>query len=94
MGGQGCRPYNVGSEHGLSVAALAETVRDAVEAAVDIRIIGVRSNNTLPARYVPATERSRSELRLKEWISLEDAIRRTAAWHRKVRMNGAVKADS
>jgi len=71
------RPYNVGSEDALSIAQLA----DAVPAAMERRAApAVTPDSQARSRYVPSTERARSELGLLQWIPLDEAIRRTAAW--------------
>lgn len=80
--GESCRPYNVGSEQDLSIAQLAAVVAKAMESPAEIRVAQAAVEGAAPERYVPDTGRARRELGLKQWISLEDAIRRTAAWHR------------
>lgn len=79
--GESCRPYNVGSERELSIAELAATVAAEIEPSTAIRVMGLPRPGAAPERYVPDTGRARLELGLREWISLEDAIRRTAEWH-------------
>ena len=79
--GESCRPYNVGSERELSIAELAATVAAELEPSTAIRVMGLPRRGAAPERYVPDTGRARHELGLREWISLEDAIRRTAEWH-------------
>jgi nucleoside-diphosphate-sugar epimerase len=44
-----------------------------------------------PHRYVPSTLRARTELDLTETVPLDEAIRRTIAWHRA---RATVRADS
>jgi len=75
MAGQPGRPYNVGSEHALSIGGLARLVADGGR----VEIAGTPVAGQMPDRYVPSTERARTELNLKESISLEDGIRRTLA---------------
>lgn len=79
--GESCRPYNVGSERELSIAELAATVAAELEPSTAIRVMGLPRTSRAPDRYVPDTARARLELGLREWVSLEDAIRRTAEWH-------------
>jgi len=67
------RPYNVGSERDLSIAELA----DMVGGGTKVEIAGTPIAGRLPDRYVPSTERARTELNLREWISLEEGLRRT-----------------
>ncbi len=80
--GQSCRAYNVGSEEAVSIAGLASTVRNTLAAAEPVRIAGTPRPGVPAARYVPDTSRARSELGLRQLTPLDEAIRRTAAWHR------------
>lgn len=78
--GQPCRPYNVGAETPYTIAEVAARVADYFHT-------GVRIARTPPAgapvqRYVPSTRRARQELGLDAWTSLDEAIARTARWHR------------
>ncbi|MBZ5621887.1 MAG: NAD-dependent epimerase/dehydratase family protein [Acidobacteriia bacterium] len=83
--GESCRPYNVGSERGLSIAELAAMVVAALEPVLEptiaMRVRGLPRPGAAPERYVPDTSRARLELGLRELVTLEDAIRRTAEWH-------------
>lgn len=72
------RAYNVGSEEAVSIRELAECVA-ALEPTVQVRVMVTPSGRS-PERYVPSTARARAELGLEQWISLEEGIRRTAAW--------------
>jgi len=74
------RPYNVGSERDLTVAELAATVTSVLGSPHSVRILAESHSDALPERYVPETERARSELGLVERVPLEDGIRRTALW--------------
>jgi nucleoside-diphosphate-sugar epimerase len=79
--GESCRPYNVGSEREWSIAELAASVAAVLEPSTDIRVRGIPRPGTAAERYIPDTRRARLELGLREQITLEDAIRRTAEWH-------------
>ncbi len=74
------RPYNVGSEEEISIADLANKI-----AIASGQNLGIITSKPLPSahpeRYVPSTERARHELGLRQYISLEDAIRRTMEWY-------------
>jgi dTDP-glucose 4,6-dehydratase len=80
LSGKPTRPYNVGSEAALSIAEVARTV--AAQFDVSVEIAGQRVPGKQPDRYVPRTERARSELGVTERVDLADAIRRTANWLR------------
>jgi len=79
------RPYNVGSRQPVSIAQLAEAVRRTVAPQAEIQIAQKPVPGQPAARYVPETARAEQELGLREWVSLEEAIRRTAQWHWKTR---------
>jgi nucleoside-diphosphate-sugar epimerase len=77
--GEGCRPYNVGSERAVSIAELAARVAQTLAPGTPIHIAAKAQPGAAANRYVPDTSRAREELGLAEWIPLEEAIRRTAA---------------
>lgn len=76
------RPYNVGSERGISLRDLAERVASVLGSAAGVRVMQAAD----PARpvdyYVPSVRRAGEELGLREHISLDSALRRTAVWFR------------
>jgi dTDP-glucose 4,6-dehydratase len=78
--GQPGRPYNVGSDQDVTIADLARRV--AAYFRVEVSIARPPVPGAPPQRYVPATGRAAAELGLKTWIALDDAIERTASWHR------------
>jgi len=76
------RAYNVGSEQEISIRDLAGTVAEVLCPGARIEVAGQPDPSRPPARYVPSTRRAREELGLAERVSLREALRRTAAWHR------------
>jgi len=78
--GQPCRPYNVGSDRSVSIAELADLVRRQIDPDSEVIIARQAKPSQLRQRYVPSIERARGELKLESWISLEEAIERTARW--------------
>ena len=79
--GQSRRAYNVGSQEGLSIAALAERVSRVLGRESRIRVLKHAEANTPPVHYVPDTTRTRGELQLPAELPLDEAIERTALWH-------------
>lgn len=77
--GQSGRAYNLGSERGLSLAELAGHI--ARLEGCPVQVLGTAGPGPAP-RYVPATDRARSELGLTVQVDLEDALARTLQWHR------------
>ncbi len=84
--GRSCRPYNVGSDQDLTIAALARMVRDVVAPSAELRVLQAADPNRPVQRYVPETKRAGDELGLRVHIGLRDGIARTAAWHRQKRI--------
>ena len=72
---------NVGSARDVSILELAECVAATLEPATDIHVARQAVPGALPARYVPSVERAKELLGLRQTVGLEEAIRRTAAWH-------------
>lgn len=75
-------PVNVGSARDVSIRELAEIVAQTIAPGTEIRIAKEAVPGTAPARYVPCVKRAFELLGLRETVSLEAGIRRTAAWHR------------
>jgi len=70
---------NVGSEAAIPIAELAAEVGRLL-GSVGHRILGTPMPGKLPERYVPDTTRAR-ELGLRQTVSLQEGILRTARWH-------------
>ena len=74
-------PINVGSSHDVSILELAETVASVLNPAAEIRVAVQPSPGVPPSVYIPSVDRAKQLLGLKQTISLQESIRRTAAWH-------------
>ena len=73
--------YNVGSEEPFSILEVARLVAEVCAPGAPIEILGKPVQGTPPHRYVPSTERARTELGLAETISVRDGVQRLARWH-------------
>jgi nucleoside-diphosphate-sugar epimerase len=86
--GRSAFPYNVGSENDLSIYQLAETVVSVLAPGLPIHTAKSHDIHHPIERYVPATQRAKSELGLQEYVTLAEGIKRTARWqfqsHKKV----------
>lgn len=72
--------YNVGSEEGVSIAELAQrTARLLGDSGFEI--LGKADDGWNPGRYVPSTAKIRRELGVRETVTLDQAILRTAMWN-------------
>ena len=78
--GASCRPYNVGSEESVTIAELAHVVAQSFSPPVTVQIAKDAVPGQPAERYVPATQRAQSELRLRQNINLQESIRRTVMW--------------
>jgi dTDP-glucose 4,6-dehydratase len=73
--------YNVGSEESVSIAELAQRTAETLRPGLPVQIDKQHAASTPIAQYVPSTQKAYAELDLRTLISLEESIRRTAAWH-------------
>jgi dTDP-glucose 4,6-dehydratase len=71
--------YNVGSDDGRPLGEVAARVASATGTAV--QIAQRPRPGDLPKRYVPDTSRARTELGLSLRVDLDEAVRRTLAFH-------------
>jgi dTDP-glucose 4,6-dehydratase len=79
--GEPRRLYNVGSAEALTIAELAHVVAQTFTPPVTVQIAKIATPGQPAERYVPATQRAETELSLRQWFTLPDAIQRTAHWH-------------
>jgi dTDP-glucose 4,6-dehydratase len=77
------RPYNVGAERAISIRDLAALVARIASSDMAVEVRGVPGAGP-PPRYIPSTARIQRELGLSQTVSLEDAVKRTIAWHRQI----------
>jgi dTDP-glucose 4,6-dehydratase len=80
--------YNVGSEEPLSILEVARLVAGVCGPGTPIEVLGKPVPGAAPHRYVPCTERARSELGLAQMIPVRDAVGRLVRWHER-RPSGA-----
>jgi dTDP-glucose 4,6-dehydratase len=64
----------------VSIAELAERVSNVLRGAGH-QVLGLQDPGWNPGRYVPSTEKIRTELGVSSTVTLDEAIRRTAAWN-------------
>jgi len=86
--GQPGSAYNVGSEHAVTIAELAHSVAGCFQPQPEVTI-RMKADPTRPQeRYVPSTERARTQLGLLEHIGLNEALRRTIGWYHSSGVSG------
>jgi nucleoside-diphosphate-sugar epimerase len=74
-------PINVGSAEDLSILELAQRIAQTLNPEAVIQVAGAAVPGTAPSRYVPSVSRAKQFLGLEQIVSLEESIRRTAAWY-------------
>jgi dTDP-glucose 4,6-dehydratase len=73
--------FNVGSDRAIGILELAYAVNAAIGSKANVRVAQEAVAGARAPQYVPSIEKAKQQLGLKCEVSLEDAIRRTAAWH-------------
>jgi dTDP-glucose 4,6-dehydratase len=82
--GEPGRAYNVGSQDAISIADLADLVARVVGDGVPVEVRGTPVDGRPAERYVPDCQRAEGELHVRNSVPLEEALERTATWHRSV----------
>jgi len=78
--GQNSRPYNVGSEYGITISDVAYQVADCFTPTIQVQISKDVQTGKLPDRYVPNTQRAWCELQLNQYVEFREALHRTINW--------------
>ena len=74
--------YNVGSDSAINMKDLAQLVAATLAPEKPVHIASESGiDNPQRSMYVPSIERAQTELNLRVWTSLEEAIRHTAAYY-------------
>lgn len=85
ISGKNQEAYNLGSEKEISIKELAflvsQIAKDKWGDAIDVTISGLAIPRAPKEIYCPSTKKIRTELGLKEEISLEIALQKTLEWH-------------
>jgi len=81
--GVSSRAYNLGSEVSLTIAEVAQAVRDCFPSPPAIQIAAQPKPGQPVARYVPSTQRAQRELGLVQRIMPCAAIQKTLVWHQR-----------
>ena len=75
-------PYNVGSDHAISILETAKAVNTAFGGNLTIKLGKKPLIDGRPSRYVPSTDRAKNELGLDQWTDLGTSITKTIDWYR------------
>jgi len=73
--------FNVGSGQSISISELAHAVVAATGSTANVRVMQSVAKGARLRQYVPSVTKAEQLLGLTCEVSLEDAIRRTVAWH-------------
>lgn len=76
------QPFNVGSGEDYSILEVAQAVTRTLAPELPIHVAREAIFGAPVHRYVPSVHAAKEQLQLEPGISLEESIRRTAAWHR------------
>jgi nucleoside-diphosphate-sugar epimerase len=73
--------FNVGSDQAVTILGLAHAITAALGSDAGVQVAQHAEPSASARQYVPSTRSAEEQLGLRCLVSLEDAIRRTAAWH-------------
>lgn len=85
MEGSPEQAYNVGGDKPVTILELAETVANLFSPRLPVIVRQRPDDSKQPEKYIPDVSRVREKLGLCVRISLQEALKRTIAWHLKTR---------
>jgi len=81
--GEVARPYNVGSDHAINIAELAEIIAGVFNPKLTVSIKQALCLNLPAERYIPSIQRAKNELGLNLHTNLISAIQATINWQQQ-----------
>ncbi len=85
VGAKSGRAYNLGSSEPVSIESVARLIAGCVSPSPDVVLGSSLQTHPNVSRFVPDTSAAKKDFGLEVTTSLENAVRRTVAWHRAVR---------
>lgn len=82
VGTKSGRVYNLGSSEPVSIEAVARLIAQCVNPSPDVILGSSLQTHSLVSRFVPDTSAAKKDFGLESTTSLDNAVRRTVAWHR------------
>mgnify|MGYP001423312762 CR=1 FL=1 len=77
INGKTGEPYNVGSEHAVSILELAQITLYSINKNLSVKVLGIPNLSVPAPRYVPSTYKAHQELLLNQSRTLTESISRT-----------------
>jgi dTDP-glucose 4,6-dehydratase len=77
-----CHAFNVGSDEGMSMREIAQTVAS-VSGVADVDVRGTPDPTRDVDRYIPSINRATTELGLINRVPFTEGLRRTLVWHKE-----------
>ena len=71
----------MGSEDAISIADLARKIAATLHSPQAVQVAAQADPSTSPQQYVPSAAKAARELQLHSTVTLDEAIRRMAAWN-------------
>jgi nucleoside-diphosphate-sugar epimerase len=78
--GESCRPYNVGSDIGITIADLANLIVQVLNPNIRVEIAQHANPSKPIQRYVPSVERCKKELGLEIWLPIDESLKKMSRW--------------
>jgi nucleoside-diphosphate-sugar epimerase len=85
LSGTSGQAYNVGGTEAVSIEGLAHRIAHVLGSPSTVTRLKAPESGKPAERYVPDIGKALRELELPPPIALDEAIRRTAAWHEETR---------
>lgn len=80
--GKNCMPYNVGSDQAIAIKELAQKIKKIANSKSLIKILGEYKEIDTTDRYVPEIQFAKTDLNLKVYTNIDDAILKTINFYK------------